>query len=234
MRIRVLPIGTLVLGLAFSGATVAAETVQEVGKKIAAASEKLNSFSAKTKMVSEMKQEGFSMVNTSDGTTEMLRKGGDFLMRSESKGVSETSVGGNVTKQESSTLMIADGSFAYSISETAGAKSAQKMKLTKPDVDPFKAWQGTAELKVLPDSSSEGRAVWVIEATPKTDQAGQGKNVIHYDKESGQMIKIVAYTPDGKPMTTMTYSDIKINDKISPERFVFTAPPGVEVQDLTK
>ena len=234
MRIRVLPIGTLVLGLAFSGATVAAETVEEVGKKITAASEKLNSFSAKTKMVSEMKQEGFSMVSTSEGTTEMLRKGGDFLMRTESKGVSETSIGGNVTKQESSNLMIADGSFAYSISEAAGIKSAQKMKLTKPDVDPFKAWRGTAELKVLPDSSLDGRAAWVIEATPKSDQAGQGKNVIHYDKESGQMIKMVAYTPDGKPMATMTYSDIKLNDKISPERFVFTAPPGVEVQDLSK
>ena len=98
----------------------------------------------------------------------------------------------------------------------------------------MKVWRDTAELKVLPDSSSDGRAAWVIEATPKPDQAGQGKTVIHYDKESGQMIKMVAYTPDGKPMTTMTYSDIKINDKISPDRFVFKAPPGVEVQDLSK
>jgi outer membrane lipoprotein-sorting protein len=45
---------------------------------------------------------------------------------------------------------------------------------------------------------------------------------------------MVTYTPDGKPMNTMTYSDIKINDKISPDRFVFKAPPGVEVQDLSK
>ncbi len=227
-------IGTVIGALAFSSAPVSAETVEEVSKKIAAATEKLNSFSAKTKMVTEMKQEGFSMVSTTDGTTEMLRKGGDFLMRSENKSVSETNVGGSVTKQEASTLMIADGSFTYTVSEAAGAKSAQKFKIEKPDVDPFKVWRTTAELKILPDSSSDGRAAWVIEATPKPDQAGQGKTVIHYDKESGQMIKMVTYAPDGKPMNTMTYSDIKINDKISPERFVFKAPPGVEVQDLSK
>ncbi len=234
MRKRVTLIGTLGLGLAFFGATVSAETVEEVGKKIATATEKLNSFSAKTKMVTEMKQEGFSMVSTNDGTTEMLRKGGDFLMRSENKSVSETNVGGNVTKQESSVLYVTDGSFAYSISEAAGTKSAQKMKIEKPDADPFKVWRTTAELKVLPDSSSDGRAAWVIEAAPKSDQTGQGKTVIHFDKESGQMIKMVVFAPDGKPMTTMTYSDIKINDKISPDRFVFKAPPGVEVQDLSK
>ncbi len=234
MRIRFLPIGVFVLGLAFSSAMVAAETVEEVGKKIAAASEKLNSFSAKIKMVTEVKQEGFSMVNTNDGMIEMLRKGGELLVHSESKSVAETNVGGNVAKQESSVLYITDGSFAYTVSEAAGTKSAQKAKFEKLDVDPFKAWQNKADLKVLPDSSSDGRAAWVIEITPKSDQEDQGKTIIHYDKESGQMIKMIAFSPDGKPMTTMTYSDIKINDKISPERFVFKAPPGVEVQDLSK
>ena len=55
-----------------------------------------------------------------------------------------------------------------------------------------------------------------------------------FHKESGQMIKMIAYSPDGKPMATTTFSDIKINPKISPDRFVFKAPPGVTVQDMTK
>jgi len=234
MRKRVSLIGTVVLGLAFSGAGAAAETVEEVSKKIAAASEKLESFSAKTKMVTEMKQEGFSMVSTTEGTTETLRKGGDLLMRTENKIVAETSVGGNVNKQESSVLMINDGSFTYTMSETAGVQMAQKNKIEKTEADPLKLWRTTAELKVLPDSSSEGQAAWVIEATPKSGQEGLGKTVIHFHKESGQMIKMISYTPDGKPMTTLTCSDIQLNGKISPERFVFKAPPGVEVQDLSK
>ena len=171
------------------------------------------------------------MVSTTEGTTEMLRKGDIFLSRMETKSVTENVVAGNTSKQESAMLMINDGSYTYTVSEMGGTKSAFKNKVEKSDVDPFKAWRENAELKVLADASLDGHAVWVIEATPKLAQATQGKTVIYYHKESGQMIKMVVYTPDGKPMTTTTYSDIKVNEKISPDRFVFKAPPGVEVQD---
>lgn len=231
MSMQVCRIGILVLGLTFVSAAIAGETVEGVSKKIAAASEKLNSFSAKIKTVTEMKQEGFSMVSTTNGTTEMLRKGDDFLLRTETKGTTETNVGGTTTKQESSMLVISDGSYTYTVTETAGMKSAYKAKIEKSDLDPFKVWRDTAELKVLPDSSLDGRAVWVMEATPKEGQMGQGKTVMYYGKESGQMLKMVAHTPEGKPMATTTCSDIKVNEKISPDRFVFKAPPGVEVQE---
>ena len=234
MSMRAWRIGIFVLGFAFVSTAVAGDSVEEVGKKIAAASKKIKSFSAKMKTVTEMKQEGFSMVSTTNGTTEMLRKGDDLLMRTETEGTTETNVGGTTTKQESSMLVISDGSYTYAVSETAGTKSAYKTKIEESDVDPFKAWRGHAELKVLADSSVDKHAVWVIEATPKESHGTQGKTVISYDKESGQMIKMVTYAPDGKPMTTMTYSDIKINEEISPDRFVFKAPPGVEVQDMSK
>jgi outer membrane lipoprotein-sorting protein len=234
MRTRVSLVGVVAWGVLGLCGVASAETIDEVGKKIAAASGKLNSFSAKMKMVTEMKQEGFSMVTTSEGTTEMLRKGDLFLTRSENKGVVETNMGGNVSKQESSTLSIVDGSFSYAVSEMAGMKSAQKMKMQKPGDDPLSIWRQNADLKLLPDASVDGHAVWAIEATPKNDQMGQGKSLLYFQKDSGQMIKMVVHTPDGKPMTTMTFTDIKLNEKISPDRFVFTPPPGVEVQDLSQ
>ncbi len=234
MSMRVWRIGVLVLGFGLVSSAVAGETFEEVSKKIAAATKKLKSFSAKTKMVTEMKQEGFSMVSTVEGTTEMLRKGDDFLMRIENESVTETTMGGNTTRQESSMLMISDGSYTYTVSETSGTKTASKTKMEKSDEDPFKVWREHYELKVLPDSSLDGHAVWVVEATPKQNQGAQGRTVTYYHKESGQMIKMVAYTPDGEPLTTTTYSDIKINEKISPDRFVFKAPPGVEVKDMSK
>ena len=234
MRKRVSVLGVLVGGLAFCGATASAETIEEVSKKIAAATEKLNSYSAKTKTVTEMKQEGFSMVSTAETATEMLRKGADFLVRSETKSVSETTVGGNASKQETSMLMVNDGAFMYTVSDMAGTKMAQKHKIEKPDPDPMKIWKGMGDLKVLPDATVDGRAAWVIELTPKAGQGGAGKSVMHFDKETGQLIKMVAHSPDGKPMTTMTCSDIKVNPKLEPDRFVFKAPPGVEVQDMTR
>jgi len=231
---RISRIGILALGLALCCGIARAETVEEVGKKIAAATEKLNSFSAKIKMTTDMKQEGFSMTSTTDGTMELLRKGSDLLIRTEQTTAAETNVGGNSTKQTSSTLMVSDGAFSYTLSDMAGTKSATKMKMEKPDHDPFNAWKDSADLKLLPDATVDGRQTWVIEVNPKSEQAGPGKTVVNYDKDSGQMIKMTVFAPDGKPMTTMTYSDIKVNGTISADRFVFKAPEGVEVQDMSK
>ena len=234
MSIRFWRIGILALGFGFASAAVAGETVEDVSKKIAAASAKLKSFTAKSTTVTETRQEGFSMVSTTKGTTEMLRKGADFLVRTESQTAMETTIGGNTTKQTTSMLMINDGSYTYTLSETAGMKSAYKTKMEKSEADPFKAWQANSELKVLPDSTLDGHEVWVIEATPKGNQTAQGKTVIYYQKDSGQMIKMVTYAPDGKPTMTTTCDDIKINGEVSPDRFVFKAPPGVDVQDMSK
>jgi outer membrane lipoprotein-sorting protein len=227
--------GMVVLGVAVAAVPASAESVEEVSKKIAAASEKLKSFSAKTKMVTDMKQEGFSMTSTAEGTTEMLRKGSNFMARAEMKMVMETNAGGQVSKQESTVLTITDDAYTYTLSDMGGMKSAQKMKMQKMQVDPMATWKESADLKVLPDASVDGRAVWVLEATPKGEAAAmQGKSILSFDKDTGQMIKMVANSPDGKPMTTMTLTDIKVNPDLGPDRFVFKAPAGVQVQDLSQ
>jgi len=207
------------------------ETVEEVRKKIAAASDKLKSYSAKMEMVTEMKQSGFSMVNRMVGTMEMLRTGDQMLMRNESSGSTETTMGGNTTKQETTSLIVNDGSYTYTLSDTGGMKTAFKTKSDASDKDPLGRWRAIGGLKVLQDESVDGEAVWVIEARPETG-AAQGRSVLYFQKDTGQMIKMVAYSPDDKPMTTMTYSDIKINPSISADRFVFHAPPGVTVQEM--
>lgn len=223
---------SLVLALGFAATAFAGDTIEDVAKKITAASNQLKSFSAKSKMVTEMNQTGFSMVSTSHGTTEMLRKGKTLLVRTETNTVSATTVGGNTTKSESSTLVVMDGTWSYTLSTISGTTSAYKMKFDKTTLeDPFKPWKTTADLTVLADSEIDGRAVWTIEAKPKQTGA-TGKTVIAFDKKTGQMLKMVSYTPDGKPMTTMTYTDIKVNEKIDADRFVFKAPAGVEVTEM--
>lgn len=234
MNRRIGRVGCLVVGFAFVSSAFAGETLDQVSAKIAAASKKITSYSAKSKTVTTMKQEGFSMVSTAEGTTETLNRGDDVLMRVETTTVSETIVAGNTTKQETTTIMISDGKYAYTVSDMAGMKTAYKTNATASSSDPFKAWRETSELKVLPDASVDGNAVWVIESTPKGGNAMMGKSVMSFHKETGQMIKMISFGADGKPMTTMTFSDIKINPKINPDRFVFKAPEGVTVQDMTK
>jgi len=224
----------LVAGIGLVPSAFGAETIDEVSAKIAAAAKKVKSFSAKSKTVTKMEQQGFSMVSTVEGTTEMLRKGDVMLTRAENSSVTETTIGGNTNKRESSMTIVSDGTHAYTVSETAGVKTAYKTKSGDTSGDPLKAWRNSSELKVLPDSSVDGNAVWVIEATPKNGGGMQGKMVMSFHKETGQMIKMVSYAPDGKLMSTTTLSDLKVNPKISPDRFVFKAPAGVTVQDMTK
>lgn len=232
MRMLVCGVGILALGFGLAGSAVAGETFEEVSKKIAAAAEKVKSFSSKSKTVVEMKQEGFSMSSTTEGTYEMVRKGDAYLLRTETRTRSETSIMGKTTKTESTMLMIMDGEYSYTLTETDTVKVAQKRRIKDPQshVDALKSWGDTADMKVLADASVDGHAVWVIEMTPKGGD--QGRTVLSYHKESGQMIKMVSYTPDGKPMSTMTSTDIKVNERISPERFVFKAPPGVTVEEI--
>jgi outer membrane lipoprotein-sorting protein len=225
-------VGCLLVVAAFT-VNVRAESLEEIMDKISKASESLKSFSATSKTVMEMSQPGYSMTTTIDGTIEMMHKGDKYLYRSEGDSVSETDMGGTKSKQVSKNLMINDGMYSYTLSETDGVKTAYKTKTPETDNDPMAVWKASAELKALPDSSVDGHAVWVIEASPKGPYASQqGKSMLYFQKDSGQLIKMVAHTPDGKPMSTTTMTDIKVNGGVSESRFEFKAPAGVTVQEM--
>ena len=61
----------------------------------------------------------------------------------------------------------------------------------------------------------------------------QRKMVFFFRQDIGLMVRMVSHNEAGKPVTTMTYGDIKLDVDIEPGRFVFKAPEGVEVLDLS-
>ncbi len=56
----------------------------------------------------------------------------------------------------------------------------------------------------------------------------------YFDKATGVMVKSVSKNVAGKVTMESLTTDLKVNSSISADRFVFTAPEGVEVMDLTK
>ena len=48
------------------------------------------------------------------------------------------------------------------------------------------------------------------------------------------MLKMVNRSKDGQHNQTIEYTDLKLNPKIAPSRFVFKAPEDVELVDNTK
>ena len=220
---RRIPLTTLTI-IAFScvgfSKAPAAETVESVEKKLAEKWSKVKSMSTTVKM------EGASPAMSGAGAYELMKKGDRILFRM------ELTLG-----SQASTTTISDGEFMYSSTDHMGQKMAVKMKHDEAQAmtptTQLAKLRETHELKLLPDQSIDGHAVYVIEATPKQQTPGVGRTVSYYAKETGIPLRVTTDDPSGKVMSDMTFTDVKINPKIDASRFVFKAPEGVQVVDMT-
>jgi outer membrane lipoprotein-sorting protein len=92
----------------------------------------------------------------------------------------------------------------------------------------------TFNVKLLPDETVDGESCYVLEFTPKAADAAMGGRMVQYfRKDNGTIVKLVSYDASNKPSVTVTYSNVQLNPSIGADRFVFAAPPGVEVTDMS-
>jgi len=230
----------LMTGMVFGFCSLAAagDDLKTVEKKIIGQWEKHKSMTAKFTMVSHMEMSGMVMDSKAEGPFEVMKKGGQCLARQEMKIITTQKFGDQESKTEQEVLLVVDGEFAYTLTDMAGQKMATKAKIDPQMTgDPkatFEWLRKDHELKLLPEETIDGNKVYVIEAKPKEKpSAGYGKSVYYYQQENGVLVKMVGHGVDGKPQMTMTFTDIKLDVDIKPERFVFKAPPGVQVIDQT-
>jgi len=227
--------GLFVVGLAVQ---LNAASLEEIEKKIIEASEKIQSYTADLAMVMDTDQHGMTMKSVGKGTMEYMRKGDTALMRSEYEATMTMKFGDQEQKMEQKMLTIMDGEHVYALTDNGLQKSAVKTKLDpaqKPvaSKEMFETLRKDADVKVLDDEKVDGKDCYVLEITPKEKDETTGKSKSWYAKDSGIMVKMVTMSPDGKPVHTMTVSNIKLDAKIDAERFKFKAPDGVEVVDMT-
>jgi outer membrane lipoprotein-sorting protein len=231
---RLIPVlcTTLVL---LSAASAVAEDFATVEKAVREKWNALKSFRGNMHTVMDIDTEGYKSHTDSKGIYEIVREGKQFKMRMESKTAGETTMGEQTSKTAQESLMIMDAEFMYSYNVSDGQKSAMKMKnpSTFEDLDPFAAWSDGFNLTVLPDEDVDGASCYVVQATPKEGDMGMSKMVQYIRKDCGMTVKSVSFAENGKPMTTTTFSDIEINPTIAADRFVFKAPEGVEVMDMS-
>src|SRR5262249_6592645 len=144
------------------------------------------------------------------------------------------------SKSSSTTLSVMDGEYAWNLNEFTdgpqkGQKSATKMKIDY-SLDPYKSMKDVMDLKVLPDEKVDGQDCYVLEGKPKGpagSSADDGVTVMYFRKACGLEVKAVSYM-GGKPSSTITMSDIKLNASVPDDHFKFKVPDGVEVQDIDK
>ena len=142
-------------------------------------------------------------------------------------------------KMEGAVSTISDGTFVYNLNDMMGQKMAVKQKADSLQGTPggkqmFENMKKNSTLTLLPDEKVEGQAAYVIESKPKSPgPQPMAKSKMFFAKDSGIMIKMVGLDAEGKAIMTMNVKDVKLNPEISPDRFVFKAPEGVEVMDMT-
>ena len=222
-----------VLFLGFSMSAAVADDLQALEKKITAGWDKHKSMTAKMTMTLHMGNHA-----TGAGTFEVLNKGGKVLSRMEMKVEMVHKAGDQEMRMEQRITSIVDGEYTYMVMDMMGQKTAMKMNIDpEKSADPksmFASLRKTTELKLLPDETIDGKKVHVLEATPKEVSAVPiAKEIYYFQQEAGILVKLISYGADGKPIQTMSITDVKFDIDIDPQRFVFKAPPGVQVIDQT-
>lgn len=241
LRTRLAGYALVIAGLI--GGASRAETIEEIEKKLTETYAKVTSYTAKVTVDMNMDTgDGNRTTSKSESTMEWMRKGDKVFMRADSKTSMTTNYGGQEMKMDNVSTTICDGEFLYSVSEMMGQKSAVKMaydpKAAGDVTGMFKTLREQAELKVLPDEKVGDEDCYVIESTPKSAGAspmpGGGAMRMYFSKKTGMNLKAVALDDKGKPFSTTLTTDIKIGASIAADRFVFKAPEGVQVMDMTK
>ncbi len=239
MNIRILLPCLGLLALLVGAPAASAKTLEEVEKEIGEKYSKLKSLEQKMKFTHEMKTEGFEMKSKGETLFEYKRSGDKaYKYRNEMKTKSEQKIQGEEKKEDSEILTIHDGEYLYSYMVSGDQKRATKAKIDpKLHTDPFdqktlfESHREHFKMKLLPDEEVDGKSTYVIETTPKDAENNPvaGKTLTYYDKKTGISIKSVSFDKDGKKTGEYVTTDVKIDGNISDDRFVFKAPPGVEV-----
>lgn len=230
-------LGGLSAGALLWAATLAqAESVDEVSRLITEKARAIKSLAAKTHVEVEKTAPGYADLRNSDGAFQLVRKDGQVLVRNESREVARMQAIGAASKQEGVTLTIIDGSgYVYTYIEAGDQRTAYK---TAPQVDwdanPVEIAKAACDVELLPDETFDGAPVYVFKLTPKPGSGGEGCAIQYFRKDCGFPVKIVHLDPASKPLMTVVYTDIKLDQDINPGQFVFTPPEGVTVIDLTQ
>ena len=222
----------------FVTGSVLGDKLEEAEKKITEARAKHKSVQTKSKTTQEFKSEQMEMKSETVGTQEYRKKDGRYLLRVEMKTKGTQKIKGQPDQKiDTTVLMIDDGKFLYTLNTMGTSRTATKMK-RNPDMFEGKAYfkqlRKHFTLKLLPDEKVDGKDAYVIETKPKTDNPATSKAIYYFDKKTGIDLKMVSYDGKGKAVMTTVTTDVKLNAEIKDDRFVFKAPEGVQVADMTK
>jgi outer membrane lipoprotein-sorting protein len=135
-------------------------------------------------------------------------------------------------------LAVSDGKITHTLMEQMGQKMCLKTKAEAQSMvgeAMFKTLREQHNITLAEDEEVDGEKCWVIHATPKTPgRPGEpAKSAFYFRQKDGATVQMLGFDASGKQVMTATFTDIKFNEKLDPQRFEFKVPEGVRVMDRT-
>lgn len=244
---RIRTLAGLLIGIVASCGMAAADDLEKAQKDIIKNFDDVKSVSAKVAKTMKMDTNGNAITSDGSGTYEYMRGDKGGRARMEMVEVLKINVKGSDKPMElrSATMMLDDGEFLWKMADNMGRKNATKAQrdaAASPNLkEMFETIAKSSDLKLLAEAKVGDEACYAIEVTPKnksvTPASGmsppRAKSVLYFSKKSGVMLKSAGLNEKGEEVETITYTDVKLNEKIDKERFEFKAPEGVTVTDMT-
>lgn len=248
---RYLLIGAVVLavlGIGYFGYRSYAnrETIEQVQAKILDAWSKADAYSATLSLSGQMKQGNMTMNVTGGASLDFMKKDTSALFRLEGS----TSISGLAVPMDATLLVVSDGTSAYIQYSMMGNQMVMKFPVPPMGEMPpnaaslfFDKFKTEMDMRLLREEVLEGQPSYVIEMTPKpgsqtasaVSKSGKelGKAKVYFTKDFKSQVRCVFLDKSAAPMITLSLKNIDFHPSLSPERFAFKPPAGVEVMDMS-
>lgn len=226
--------------LAMLASVAYGDTLESVEKAIIEQGKTIKSMSSKSTYVSDSVSGTMTIHSEGETQYEFMTKGEKQLFRAETSYTTVMDTDGTKKTSKGTSLSISDGEFNYVHSVNDGVESVMKMNATAQaggalQQSYFDTLAQTYNLELMPDAKVGSHSVYVIRGVLKNPAPMvAAEQFLYFDKATGTMVKMVGKDSAGKVVMETLTTDLKVNSSISADRFVFTAPEGVQVMDMTQ
>jgi outer membrane lipoprotein-sorting protein len=180
------------------------------------------------------------LTDRSTGTYEQLRDNAVLKWRTVMTNkvtAVQDKIRGTVVEQD--VEMVSNGRHIYTLTVRDGQKSVvrndhDRERSVMADRAFFTKVAQQTIVKVLDDEEIDGHDCWVFETRPqRPTREAPARRRYYVRKDCGVRVKETAYDHGGQRIHITTITDLELNAPIEKKRFIFTAPEGVQVMDLT-
>ena len=219
---------------------LAADNPEAAEKAIVDATAKTQSLEVHSQTIRSTDPSNQELKMSMESMYAFMRKDGRLFYRSDVNSKNpQTKADGSAASIGTHTQIIHDGTFVYSLNEGPQGRSATKSIANVNisyvvDASYFERLGKQYSVELLADELIDGKPQYVLECTPRKNPPGEvGKLRLYFDKATGVNMKTIGFDSNSKPIVTTTVRDVKINPAFPDDYFVFKAPAGVEVNDLS-